>query len=178
MLWPIVSIVVALIVVLAVVIAMQKPQFQITRAATISASPEKVFPLVNDFHHWEHWSPWAKLDPSMEQVFEGATAGDGAVYSWSGNGKVGAGRMTVTESRAPQLVVIRLEFLKPFKTTNRTEFTFTPQGSGTLVNWTMTGEKNFVSKAFGLIMDMDKLIGRDFEKGLAQMKAAAESGIA
>src|SRR5205823_3997824 len=121
-------------------------------------------------------SPWAKRDPAMRQTYEGATSGAGAVYSWAGNRNVGEGRMTLTESRPNESIRIRLEFLKPFASTADTEFTFKPEASGTLVTWCMTGKKNFASKAFCLFMNMDKMVGGDFEKGLAELKAAAEAG--
>ena len=130
---------------------------------------------MNDFHNWQAWSPWAKLDPNMSQTYEGADAGRGRVYSWTGNNKVGAGRMAVTESRPNEYIKILLEFLRPFKSTNTAEFTFRPSGSQTDVNWAMTGQHNFMSKLFCSFMSMDKMVGKDFEKGLNQMKAVAES---
>jgi hypothetical protein len=132
-----------------------------------------VFTQVNDFHNWEKWSPWAKLDPTMKLTIDGEPAGVGAKYAWTGNGKVGEGRMAITDSRPNERVAIKLEFLRPFAATNTTEFAFRPEGGSTHVTWAMTGEKNFVSKACGLIMNMDKMIGRDFEKGLAQLATAS-----
>ncbi|MBX7244928.1 MAG: SRPBCC family protein [Candidatus Sumerlaeaceae bacterium] len=167
---------IAVVVVLFVVVVALRPGgFRVMRATSISAQPGVVFPLVNDFHNWDVWSPWAKLDPNMKQTFEGPSAGTGAIYSWLGDKKVGEGRMTILESRSDELVRIKLEFLKPFASTNTAEFTFRNQDNQTHVTWTMTGECNFVFKAFGLFMNMDKMVGPDFEKGLAQMKAAAES---
>lgn len=165
----------AILVVLAVVVAMQPSEFRVVRTATIYAPASEVFAQVNDFHNWEAWSPWAKLDPAMEHSYEGAPAGPGAVYSWAGNKKVGEGRMTVLESRPSDLVRIKLEFLKPMRATNMTEFTFRPDGDQTAVTWTMTGKNNFMGKAFALVMNMDKLVGGDFEKGLAQMKSVIEA---
>jgi hypothetical protein len=167
--------VVVLVAVCAIVVALQPAHYQVERSATINAPAPTVFAQVNDFHKWEAWSPWAKLDPAMKQSYEGAPAGNGAVYSWTGNSQVGEGRMTITESHPSDLIKIKLEFIKPFTATNATDFTFTPQGNQTNVKWMMSGDNNFVGKAFGLIMNMDKTIGGDFEKGLAQMKTVAEA---
>jgi uncharacterized protein YndB with AHSA1/START domain len=171
---PILIAVAAIIVLLIIIVAMQPAEFRIERATTISAPPAAVFAQVNDFHNWQAWSPWAKIDPAMKQSYEGAPAGTGAIYSWVGNKKVGEGRMTILDTRPDELVRIKLEFLKPFKATNIAEFTLAPQGNQTLTTWIMTGQKNFMFKAFHMMMNMDKLVGKDFEKGLAQMKAIAE----
>jgi uncharacterized protein YndB with AHSA1/START domain len=175
MLIKILIVIAALIGVFLVVVALQPSTFRVVRTATISAPPEAVFAQVNDFHKWETWSPWAKLDPSMKQTYSGPPAGVGAVYEWSGSGKVGAGRMTITDSRPAELVRIRLEFFRPFKGTNTTEFTFKPVGGQTEVTWSMNGDLNFITKGFSLFMSMDKMIGRDFEKGLADMKSVTEA---
>jgi hypothetical protein len=164
----------AIIVIFAVFVALQPAGFRVTRSATIDAPPATVFPQVNDFHNWDAWSPWAKIDPAMKQTYEGAPAGTGAIYRWSGDNKVGEGRMTMTESRPVDRVGIKLEFMRPFKATNTAEFTFQPQGPGTLVTWSMSGQKNFMTKAVHLFMDMDKMLGGQFDKGLAQMKAVVE----
>jgi uncharacterized protein YndB with AHSA1/START domain len=171
----ILGIVVLIVVVFAVVVALQPADFRVTRTGTMSAPPADVFAQVNDFHNWDAWSPWAKLDPAMRTTFEGPPAGTGAIYTWSGNKQVGEGRMTIRESRPSDLIRINLEFLKPFTSTNTAEFTFKPEGQQTVVTWTMIGTKNFVFKAFGLFMSMDKMIGGDFEKGLANMKSGVES---
>jgi hypothetical protein len=134
-----------------------------------------VFAQVNDFHNWKAWSPWAKRDPAMEETHEGAASGTGAIYSWRGNSQVGHGRMTISESRPGELIRIKLEFLKPFKATHTAEFTFEGRGDQTVVNWIMTGRNNFLAKVFGLLMDMDKMIGGDFETGLTAMRTAAET---
>ncbi|HRE83414.1 MAG TPA: SRPBCC family protein [Opitutaceae bacterium] len=161
--------------VLVIVIVLQPGDFRVTRTTTVSAPTSTIFPYVNDFHHWSKWSPWAKLDPNMKEVYEGPAQGAGAIYSWSGDNKVGEGRMTIRESRPTEHVAIHLEFLKPFEATNTTEFTFKAEGAQTQVVWTMYGKSNFLSKAMGLFMNMDKMIGADFEKGLAQLKAISES---
>ena len=177
MLIKILIVLAVLLVVFALFVAMRPSEFRITRSAKIAAPPSAVFPLVNDLHQWMAWSPWEQKDPGMTRSYEGPSAGVGAGYGWSGNKDVGAGRMTITDSRPDDLVRIRLEFLKPFKATNTTEFTFTPAADGrtTNVTWTMTGHNNFMGKAFCLFMDMDKMVGADFEKGLAAMKTTAES---
>ena len=165
---------VVVIAILCVMVALQPAEFKLSRSTTIAAPPAEPFAQVNDFHHWGSWSPWAKLDPSMKTTFDGPPAGEGAVYSWSGNNKVGEGRMTLITSKPAELIRITLEFFRPWKATNLTEFTFQPEGQGTRVTWTMTGTNNFMAKAFHLIMNMEKLVGPDFEKGLAQLKAVVE----
>src|SRR4051794_35771156 len=165
----------AIVVVFVGVVASRPPEFRVTRSITIDAPPSAVFPRVNNFHNWEDWSPWAKLDPAARSTFEGPAAGTGAVFHGAGNEKVGEGGMTTTESRPDELIRIRLEFLKPFAATNTATFTFKPEGDGTAVTWTMEGKNGFLCKAFGLFVDMDKMIGGDFEKGLAVMKSLVET---
>ena len=175
MLETILIVLAAVVVVFIVVVAMQPAEFRIMRTATLSAPPADVFPHVNDFHNWEAWSPWAKLDLAAKNSFEGAAAGAGAIFKWSGNRQVGEGMMTMTESQPNDLIRIKLEFLRPFKATNTTEFTFKPEGNQTVVTWSMSGRNNFISKAFCLFMNMDKMVGGDFEKGLANMKSVVEA---
>ena len=165
----------AIAVVLVVVVATRPSEFRVARTARIAAPAPVVFAQVNDFHKWEAWSPWAKLDPAMKQAYEGAPAGTGAVYTWAGNKEVGEGRMTLTESRPSELIKIELEFVKPFATTSTAEFTFKPEGDHTLVTWSMTGQNNFIAKAVHLFMDMDTMVGGQFENGLARMKSVAEA---
>ena len=164
-----------IVVVFIIVVATRRADFQITRSTTIAAPAVVVFAQVNDFHKWDAWSPWAKLDPTMKQTHEGVSAGPGAIYTWSGNKDVGEGRMTLTESRTNELVRIKLEFLKPFPAINTTEFSFKPEGTQTAVVWSMTGTNNFMAKAFCMFMNMDKMVGGDFEKGLVQLKTVAEA---
>ncbi len=164
-----------IILVFLVVVAMQPADFRITRSTTIAAPADVVFAQVNDFHKWDVWSPWAKLDPAMKQTYEGAPTGVGAIYSWVGNKDVGEGRMTITQSRPGELVGIKLEFLKPFAQVNNTEFALKPDGDKTAVTWSMAGTNNFMAKGFGLFMNLDKMVGGDFEKGLAQMQLVAEA---
>ncbi len=167
--------VVAVLAVLSVIVAMQPSEFRIARSATITAPPEVVFAQVNDLPKWEAWSPWAKIDPQMKQSYTGPSAGVGASYSWSGNNEVGEGSNTIVESRQSELVGMRLDFVRPFKGSNAVEFTFKPEGNGTVVTWSMSGERNFVFKARGLIMDCDKMCGDQFEKGLSQLKMVVEA---
>ncbi len=162
-------------IVVVVVVAARPAEFRVSRTARIAAAPPAVFAQVNDFHKWDGWNPWAKLDPAMKQGYEGAPAGAGAVYTWAGNSHVGEGRMTLTESRPSDLIRIKMEFLKPLAATNSAEFTFGPQGDHTVVTWSMEGRNNFMAKAIHLVMSMDRMIGGQFEKGLAQMKAVAEA---
>ena len=133
--------------------------------AKMTAPPAAVFAQINDFHNWPAWSPWAKLDPTMKDEYSGASSGVGASYWWSGNSKVGEGRMTIEESRPNDLIRIKLAFLRPFKSTNMAHFEFKPEGNQTNLDWIMIGRHNFISKAFCMFMDMDKMIGKDFEKG-------------
>ena len=162
-------------VVLVVVIVTRPADFSLSRSTTMSAPPQAVFPQVNDLHNWEAWSPWAKIDPAMKMTFAGPAAGTGAIYTWVGNSKVGEGRMTIVESRPSELVRIKLEFMKPFAATNASEFTFQPQGSQTTVTWSMTGKRNFMTKAMSLVMSMEKMVGGQFETGLQRMKAVVET---
>jgi hypothetical protein len=164
-----------LILALAAFIATRPADFSIERSAKSTAPPSALFAQVNDFHNWANWSPWAKLDPTMKLTYEGPTSGVGAKYHWVGNKEVGEGRMTIVESVPNERVRINLEFIKPFATTNDTVFTFKPDGGGTNVNWAMSGRNNFMAKAFHTFVNVDKMVGADFEKGLAQMKAAAEA---
>lgn len=175
MLKTILIVLAVIVVVFVVVVAMQPSEFRVARSTTVSAPPAAVFAQVNDFHKWEAWNPWGKIDPAMKQTYEGALAGVGAIYTWAGNNEVGEGRMTITESRPSDLIRVRLEFFKPLRATNIAEFTFKPEGNQTAVTWSMFGQNNFMAKAIHLFINMDKMIGGQFEKGLAQMKAIAEA---
>ncbi|MFZ4681947.1 MAG: SRPBCC family protein [Terrimicrobiaceae bacterium] len=161
---------VILVAALVAFIATRPADFTVTRSAVLSAPPAAVFAQVNDLHKWEAWSPWAKLDPNSKATFDGPAAGPGSSMAWAGNNEVGEGKMTITESTPAERIAMRLEFLKPFQATNTTEFTFKPEGDGTRVTWTMSGENNFMAKAVGLVMDCDKLVGGQFEQGLANLK--------
>ncbi len=174
--WMNIGIVVLVIIVaLGITIATRPDAFRVQRSTTIAALPAAVFPYMNDFHRWPEWSPWEKLDPTMQRTHSGAPAGVGARYAWSGNKKAGEGSMTITDSRANERVLIDLDFLKPFKSSNVTEFALSPAASGTQVSWTMTGKQNTALKAFSLVTSMDKIVGGDFERGLANLKSLAEA---
>lgn len=167
---------VAVLAILAGVIVMQPAEYSVVRTTTINAPPAVVFGLINDFHQWEHWSPWAKIDPNMKTTYSGPAYGPGASYHWIGNDDVGEGRMTIKDSNPNDRVGIDLEFIKPFESKSVTTFALKPEGpAATTVSWTMTGQNNFMSKAMTLFMSMDKMVGNDFEKGLAQMKTLAEA---
>ena len=160
----------------AAVVATRPSEFRVARATTIAAPPAVVFAQINDFHKWDAWNPWAQMDPGMKQTYEGAPAGVGAAYTWAGNKQVGEGRMTIVESRPNQQVKVRLDFYKPFAGTSLATFTLMPQGTNqTLVTWSMEGQNNFMAKAMHMVINMDRMIGGQFEKGLAAMKSAAEA---
>ena len=158
-----------------IVVAMQPDEFRVSRSAKMNAPPSAPFAQVNDYHNWDGWSPWAKLDPTAKVTFEGPSSGTGAKFSWSGNDEVGAGQQTIIESKPDELIRIKLDFEKPFKNTCTAEFAFQPQGDQTLVTWSMFGKNNFLGKAFSLFMNCDKMIGGEFEKGLESMKAIVEA---
>jgi uncharacterized protein YndB with AHSA1/START domain len=169
-------VVVAVVFLFLVVVAVQPSQYRVVRSTTIQAPPAQVFTLVNDFHNWANWSPWAKLDPGMKTTYRGSGSGPGSVYEWAGNDQVGQGRMTITGTTPPAQVDIKLEFLRPFPSESLTTFQFRPEGAGTHVEWIMSGENSFMAKGAMLFMGgMDGAVGKDFEKGLAQMKTLAES---
>ena len=155
--------------------ATTKPDiFKVQREVSIKAPPQKIAALITDFREWKTWSPWETLDPGMQRTYSGPDSGKGARYAWQGNDKVGAGRMEITEAAQPERTVIKLDFLKPFESHNTTTFTMTPEGDGTRVNWTMTGPSPYVSKVMTVFVSMDRMIGKDFEKGLNNLKAASE----
>jgi carbon monoxide dehydrogenase subunit G len=163
------------IVAFAIYIAVQSPDFKVERSTVIDAPPEVAFAQVNDFHAWQAWSPWAKLDPKATNSFEGPSSGKGAIFKWAGNNEVGEGKMTITESKPSELIQIQLDFLKPMDATSNTEFRFQPEGKGTKVTWTMTGKNNFLGRAMCTIMNMQKTLEKTFDQGLASMKKEAEA---
>jgi uncharacterized protein YndB with AHSA1/START domain len=170
-------ILIALAVLIAAVLglAVTKPDtFRIQRAVTIKAPPEKIFAVINDFHNWTSWSPWEKLDPAMKRTHSGAASGKGAIYEWQGNSKVGEGRMEILDATAPSKIAIKLDFIKPFEGHNTAEYTLVPQGEMTNVTWAMYGPTPFISKLMQVFISFDKMIGKDFEEGLANLKAVAE----
>ena len=167
---------VAAVVVLFVLVVVTRPTaFHTERSIVIAAPPDAAFVQINDFHAWSAWSPWEKLDPQLKRSYDGPAAGAGSMYAWTGNDKVGEGKMTIEKSDKPSSIVIKLEFIKPFAATNTATFTFARVPEGTKLTWAMDGNNNFVAKAASLFMDMDKMIGDDFERGLASIKTVAEN---
>lgn len=164
----------AVLAILVIVIATRPDAFSVQRSATINAPAERIYPHIADFHQWAEWSPWAKLDPKMVTTFSGAPAGVGAVYEWTGNDDVGKGKMAIIDVKEPQKIAIKLDFLEPFAASNDTSFELQPTAAGTTVTWRMSGKNDFMGKAFSLFMDMDGMIGKDFEKGLASLKGIVE----
>jgi len=166
--------VVVLVVVLGVLaLAATRPgDFTVQRSASVQAPPEKILAYLDDFHKWGAWSPWEKMDPAMKKTWSGAERGKGAVYEWQSD-KVGTGRMEMTDS-SPARVAVKLDFIKPFEGHNTAAFALEPAGGATRVTWTMQGPMNYAAKVMSVFFDMDKMIGKDFEAGLANLKAAAE----
>jgi Polyketide cyclase / dehydrase and lipid transport len=166
----------ALVVLFVIVVALQPSDFRVERTTTVAAPQATVFAQVNDLRKWEAWSPWAKLDPNAKMSFEGPESGQGAAMSWAGNNKVGEGKMTVVESRPDEAVKLKVDFIRPFEGTSNSDFVFKPAGDKTEVVWTISGHHNFIEKAMCLVMNGQKMIGDDLDKGLAQLKSVAESG--
>jgi len=167
---------VVVVAVFVIVVVTRPAEFHIERSILVGTPPANVFIQVNDLHAWAAWSPWEKLDPNMEKTHTGPPAGPGATYAWkSESGKVGQGRMTIEKSEAPARVVVTLEFIKPFAATNTVTFSFDDTTVGTKVTWAMDGRNGFMGKAFALLMNMDKTVGGDFERGLVGLKAVAEA---
>ncbi len=174
MLLTIVGLIVFFGVVVLVAAVGRPDSFRLQRSTTVKAPPEKVFALINDFHLWASWSPWEKLDPMLQRTYSGPGSGKGSVYEWEGNPQVGKGRMEILEASAPLRILIKLDFLKPFKAHNSTEFTIGGQDNSTTVTWAMYGPQAFPAKVMSLFMSMDGMVGKDFEKGLASLKVVAE----
>lgn len=175
MLKKIFAVLAALLTGFCVYVALQPSEFRIARSATMAASAATVFAQVNDLHRFDAWSPWAKLDPEMKHGFEGPAAGVGAISTWDGNQKVGSGRMTIIESSSPSLIRMKLEMFKPFPATSQVEFSFAENQNQTTVTWAMAGHSGFIPKMFCVFFNQDKMVGGDFEKGLAQLKALVEA---
>jgi carbon monoxide dehydrogenase subunit G len=173
--WKIVVLILAVIIAaFVIVVAMRPGNFKIARSITIKAQPSDAFALVNDFHKMDAWSPFMKMDPNVKKEYTGAPSGVGAGYAWMGSGKTGQGKMMIVDSRPNELVEMNLEMVRPMKAVNSVEFTFKPEGDQTKVTWVMSGRNSFVSKAFSLFFNMDKMVGAEFEKGLLDMKVMAE----
>ena len=164
----------ALVLLIVLIAATRPDRFRVERSLAIQASPERIHALINDFHQWAAWSPWAKLDPAMERSYSGPASGKGAIYAWSSKGKAGVGRMEIVESE-PGRILIRLEFIKPFAANNTAEFTFTEQGDTTQVLWAMYGPSPFISRLMGLVFNLDRMVGRDFEAGLGNMQRVVQA---
>ena len=173
------NVLVALLVLTAAFIgfvATRPTNYHVERSMTFAAPPQAVYAQIADFHKWQDWSPWEKIDPAMKKDFGGAESGTGATYHWSGNDRVGEGRMAIKDATAPSNVDIQLDFVKPFTATCDTKFAIAPEGAGSRVTWSIDGKNNFMGKAMGVFMGgMDKMMGPDFERGLGQMKTAAEA---
>lgn len=148
--------------------------FHIERSVAVAALPEQIFPLINDFHSWTGWSPYEKLDPKMNKVYSGSENGPGAIYEWQGNSKAGAGRIEIIKTSEPIRVSMTLDMYKPIKGSNKVVFSMTPADDGTIVTWAMDGKNSFIMKVVGQFIDMDKMIGRDFEEGLINIKTLVE----
>lgn len=171
-----VAAVAVLLILLVLGVAATKPDtFKVQRSTSIKAPPEKIYAFIEDFHRWSSWSPYEKLDPAMQRTFSGAERGTGAVYEWDGNAKAGKGRMEITDAPAPTKVRIKLDFLKPMEVSNVAEFTLEPQGDSTHVTWSMEGPTPYFAKVIHVFINMDRMVGSDFEAGLANLKALAES---
>jgi uncharacterized protein YndB with AHSA1/START domain len=171
----IIAIAVVVLIAAVLLFAATRPDtFRVERAASIQAPPEKIFPLINDFNRWGAWSPWEQKDPNMKRSFGAVTAGRGARYAWDGNQNVGQGSMEIAESVAPSRLAINLDFVKPFEAHNRVEFALEPRGGATRVTWSMHGPVPYLSKLIHLFVDIDRMVGGDFEAGLASLKAQAE----
>lgn len=171
------TIAIAVVVLLAALLgfaATRPDTFRVQRATSVKAPPEKIFALINDFHSWDSWSPWEKMDPTMKRTHSGAANGKGAVYEWEGNNKVGKGRMEIMDTSPPSKVTIKLDFVKPFEGHNIAEFTLEAKGDSTNVTWAMYGPSPYIARVMGIFFNMDNLIGKDFETGLANIKTVAE----
>ena len=171
-----IAIVVVVLIAAILVYAATKPdEFRVQRATSVKAPAEKIFALIDDFHRWDSWSPWEKMDPAMKRTYSGAANGKGAVYAWQGNSKVGEGRMEIADTSPPSKVTIKLDFIKPIEGHNTAEFTLEPRGDSTNVTWSMYGPSPYIAKIMGIFVSMDKMIGKEFETGLANLKTVAET---
>jgi uncharacterized protein YndB with AHSA1/START domain len=171
----IIAIILAIAIAIVLLLALTKPNtFAVQRAISIKAPAEKIFTLINDFHQWGTWSPYENKDPAMKRTYSGANSGKGAVYAWDGNKNVGSGRMEILDTSVPSKIVIKLDFFKPFEGHNTAEFTMLPQGDATNLTWVMHGPAPFMSRLMQVFMNIDKMIGKDFEVGLANLKKITE----
>lgn len=168
------AIIVPIIVVLLAIDGTKPDTFRVERSGSMKAPPDKVFALIEDFHKWTSWSPWEHLDQNLKRTYGGAESGQGATYAWQGNAQAGEGRMEILEAAPASRVVIKIDFLKPFEAHNQVEFALSGEDGGTRVVWSMTGPQPFMMKIMSVFMSMDKMVGKDFEKGLASLKAVVE----
>jgi uncharacterized protein YndB with AHSA1/START domain len=170
-----IAIILAVAIAAILILASTKPDtFSIERSAVINAPAERIFSVLNDFHQWGGWSPWENKDPDMKRTYGGPERGRGAVYGWEGDKNVGTGRMEILEANTPSKLVIKLDFFKPFEAHNTAEFTMLPQGNATNVHWVMHGPVTFMSKVMTVFVNFDKMVGKDFEQGLANLKKLTE----
>jgi hypothetical protein len=167
-------IVVALMAMVLIFAATQPDTFRVERAASIKAPPEKIFAFINDFRRWGEWSPWEKKDPAMKRSYGAVTSGKGATYAWEGNKDVGAGSMEIAESSSPSKVTLKLDFVKPFEAHNIVEFALKSKDGATNVTWAMQGNTPYFAKIIHVFISMDRMVGKDFEAGLSNLKTAAE----
>ena len=171
----IIAVVLAIAIAILLILAATKPDtFTVQRATTVKAPPETIFPLINDFHQWGSWSPYETKDPAMKRSYRGAASGSGAVYAWQGNKNVGSGRMEILDASAPSKIVIKLDFFTPFEGHNTAEFTMLPQGDAINLTWVMHGPLVFMAKVMHVFINMDRMVGKDFEIGLANLKKLTE----
>ena len=171
----VIAVILAIAIAVVLIFAATKPdRFSVRREITVQAPAEKIFPLINDFHQWGSWSPYENKDPAMKRSYDGPASGKGAVYGWEGNRNVGSGRMEILDTSAPSKIVIKLDFFSPFEGHNTAEFTMLPQGDGTHVTWLMHGPAPFMNKLMQVFMNLDKMIGKDFEAGLVNLKTVTE----
>jgi len=171
----IIAVVLAVAIAVVLILAATKPDtLRVQRAITVKAPAEKIFPLINDFHQWRSWSPYEDRDPALKRTYSGAESGKGAVYAWEGNNNVGSGRMEILETSVPSKIRIKLDFFKPFEGHNTAEFTMLPQGDATSVTWLMQGPARFVTRVMQVFINLDNMIGKDFEVGLANLKKLTE----
>ena len=171
----IIAVVLAIAIAVVLILAATKPDtFAVQRSATVRAPPEKIFALINDFHQWGSWSPYEHKDPAMKRTFSGTESGKGAVYAWDGDKNVGTGRMEILDASAPSKILIKLDFSTPFEAHNMAEFTMLPQGDATNVSWRMHGPAPFMARIMHVFINIDKMVGKDFEAGLANLKRLTE----
>lgn len=168
-----VAVIVVAVIIVLILASNQPDEFRVQRTTTINAPAEKIVGHIEDFHQWGGWSPWEQLDPAMQRTFTGAPTGKGSIYEWNGNSEVGQGRMEILDA-TPEKVSVKLDFYQPMEASNIAEFALQPKGDATDVTWSMYGPMPFISKVMCVFVDLDKMVGPDFEKGLAELKKVSE----